>query len=111
LNGHGDTEGEDMNEEEENHELTVNHIGDGWWELDDGQVIAFDTITDVQGKEYRIIGYDYLGMTEYPPLTCKECHRTLDEHQLLLQLAGGHWVVPHRHCQSFVWYRERRVLE
>ena len=100
-----------MNEEEENHELTVDNIGDGWWLLDNGEVLDFDTLTDVKGKEHKIIGYHYLKMTSFPPLTCMVCYRTLDEDQLLLQLAGGEWVVPHAHCKSFVWYNERRVLE
>ena len=100
-----------MMEDDERTMLDVSNIADGWWELNNGETFEFKDMTDQDGKIWRIINYEYLGMTEFPPLICKGCDRILDEDQLLLRLEGDRWVVPHYECMSFIWYRERRVLE
>jgi len=98
-------------EEDDRTSLNVSNVADGWWQLNDGETGEFHDMTDKDGKVWKIIGYEYLRMTEFPPVVCKGCDQMLDEDQLLLRLEGGWWVIPHSACMGFIWYRERRVLE
>ena len=101
-----------MNTEEDDRTmLDVSNIADGWWELNNGETFEFKDMTDLDGNIWRILGYEYLSMTDFPPLACKNCDRMLEEDQLLLRLEGGLWVIPHKACMAFVWYKEKRVLE
>jgi len=100
-----------MNTEEDDRiTFSVDNVGDGWWQFD-GETGEFHDMTDIDGNVWEILGYEYLSMTEFSPLTCKSCNQMFDEGQLLLRLEGGWWVIPHSACMGFVWYRERRVLE
>ena len=99
-----------MGEEEEMVTCHVKDLKDGYWDSPDG-ILEISALTDMKGEQHKVVHYDYLGQTDFSPLVCKMCDFEVDDSQIILKTESGWWVVPHRSCDYFVWYKEEVSLE